>query len=64
MYEYYFSDQWFFWLWNNFSILILLGLGLLKIVAIIYPGTKTNQILDLIQGLMFRTRPAAKAKDE
>ena len=60
MFEYYFSDQWWLWIWNNFSISILLGLGLLKIVAIIYPGTKTNQILDLVQGVLFKTRPQIK----
>lgn len=62
MFEYYFSDQWWLWVWNNFSISILLCLGALKVVAIIYPGTKTNQIIDLIQGLVFRTKPGEEGK--
>ena len=62
MVEYYFSDQWWLWVWNNFSVSILLCLGLLKIVAIVYPGTKTNQILDLIEGIIFKTKTTEKEK--
>lgn len=57
MYEYLFDNAWWLFIWTKFSVSFLLGLGLLKIVAVLYPGTKTNQIIELIQGLIFRTKP-------
>lgn len=43
-----FTDQWWLWIWNNYSISIGMIFVLLKILAILNPGAKTNQIMELL----------------
>jgi hypothetical protein len=42
------SDQWVLWLWNNYSIVIGVVLGAIKIVALAHPGVTSNSIVDLL----------------
>jgi hypothetical protein len=45
-----FDNKWLLDVWQNYNLYFLIILpGFLKIIAIIHPGVKTNQIIDLVQ---------------
>lgn len=42
------TDQWWLYVWNNYSISIGMVFVLLKILAILNPGVKTDKIMELL----------------
>lgn len=56
---FYLDDRWWFWLWDNFSITLLMIPGIaaavLKMIAKINPQVPTDSILELIKVVF--TRP-------
>jgi hypothetical protein len=61
-----FSNKWFFFIADYYTVLIGLVVGLLstvlKIIAVIHPGNKTNSIVCLIQGWLYGF-PGAKKEE-
>lgn len=45
----YFSDQWWLFVWHNFSISLAMLIAILKGIAKVHPGVKSNKIIDLLQ---------------
>lgn len=52
------SDQWWLWIWNNYSISVGLIGVLLKCLAVVSKNNDTNKILDLLQG--YFSKPPVK----
>lgn len=61
-----FSNKWFFFVADYYTVLITLIVGfismILKIIAVIHPGNKTNSIICLIQGWLWGF-PGAKKEE-
>ena len=64
-FTYYGDNRWFYWLWNNFGILLIMASGViykvLDIIAVINPNIPTNTIKELFQTVF--TAPGECAKD-
>lgn len=54
--SYILTNQWFEYVLKNYSCLIGLMLALLKAWAIMHPGTPSNKIIDLLQGIIFKKK--------
>lgn len=58
-FSYIFTNGWFERVGKDYSYLVGLAVLALKTVAIMHPGTPSNKIIDLVQGLLFKKKDQA-----
>lgn len=63
-FQYYLDDQWWMFIWHNFSFMMVIIPSLLasvvKLIAKIHPDVPSNEIIDLIKTVF--TKPGEKAE--